>query len=499
MRAESNFQVHCSEALYSGNLWDHQREEAEDHSWEPGWILGWDPRVGKTRTIHVEARRWFDEGSIRSILVVAPRTVCSSVWGPETRAAYPTTEGKGLVRVVNLYSGPIIDRKALVRQLAWRKRNTPEFVIAIVNRDVLSKLRKELLDWGPEVLVLDELHDYKTPGSARHKAARALGDKAVLRRGLTGSLTPKDYGDFYGQLRIIDKRVFGTDQATFRERYLVCDPRYPDKVLGYRNTKELREKAFSIISVKRRKDCFDIPQVQEITRRIALPPEAKRIYKQIADNHTLENSNGKLLSVDHALSRLTVLQQLAGGYLPASALKEHEPAWIHDAKLDDALGEAQDILDDGKRVVIFHRFLVEGAKLAEKFGNISARLYGGTSDKERVRIIDAFNEPDDGESWPRVLIVQEDVGSVGISLKGADFCIFYSSGFDYMKHMQARDRIFKPKIDEGDTLVYIYLQAIGTVDAWVRNLLRKKQAVSEAILSGTSFAQAAFGDEDDDD
>jgi hypothetical protein len=339
--------------------------------------------------------------------------------------------------------------------------------------------------------VLDELHDYKTPGSLRHRAAARIAKTAHYRRGLTGTFTPKGYEDIYGQWKIMDPEIFGSRQDVFRERYIWSDPRFPSRVIGYRNVSELREKALSIATIKRKEDCFDVPERQDVIRKIALPPTIKEIYKKIVQQHVLE-TEGKLLSIDHALSRLTVLQQLVGGYLPASVQYDGENRWVHDALLDVAVDEANEIVDSGQRIVIFHRFTEEGQHLLDRFGSNAAWLHGATKPDERVRMLDAFDTP--GDDWPRILIAQEAVGSVGVTMRGADYCMFYSYGFSYATHTQARDRIWKP----GSTkLTYIYLQAIGTLSTWMRHLMLTKQNASEAMLQGASFQKIAFSEDEE--
>lgn len=499
-----------SEAIVRGkpilweNLWEHQRRAITAYGTVPRWNHLWDPRVGKTRVTLAQAADWYDSGLYRG-LVVAPQTVCATTWEPEARAAFPHAEFASSVLVVPLYEGELRNRKATLRSLIYRK--TGAFVqptLVIVNRDALAPLLKELLEWAPEWVALDELHDYKTPSSVRHRAAGRICADAKYVRGLTGTPTPKGYDDLYGQYKIVDSTVFGTNQNVFRDRYVWSDLRFHNRVIGYKNVDELRTKMLSRADVLLRGDCFDVPKEQPVPRKVSLPPSVKKLYDEIAKKHVLA-VDGKLLSLDHTLSRLTHLQRMAGGYLATGwDVEEDAPGgrWIHDAKIDVADDEVEDLVLAGKKVCIFHRFTAEGERLHEKLGGKSARVYGATKPAERKRLIEAFNSKgSDGDvTWPQVLILQESVGSVGISLIGADHIIFYSTGLGYGTHKQAYDRTFKPVTDDpGLTLVYIYLMARGTVDTWARANIKNKRNASDALLRGTSFQQAALGEKEEDD
>lgn len=472
-------------------IWDHQRERAELYKDEEGWIHKWEPRTGKTRLTHKQMVHWINELGYTRILVTAPQTVCDDVWIQETRAAFPFMgDGAQSLRILRLYSGTLAFRKSILEQESNSTRN--QATVIVVNRDALGPLQKHLIKWNPDVFVLDELHDYKTPGSNRGRAAYEIGKRAKKRRGLTGTIITRDYRDIYGQAKIVDSSVFGTQKEIFEDRYITFSHKHPDKVIGYKNIDELRTKLSTISDLKLRSECFDIPPEFLVNKKLNLPPKIKALYNEIAKKHVYESPNGKLLSVDHALARLTLLQQLAGG-----SLKRDDGTfeWVHDTLLDAAEEETLEVLASGNKNIIFYRFDQEGEKLIERLAKHGAALLNGSvkSDK-RSPLIKRFQDKD---SDCRVLIVQESIGSVGLSFAVTNYVTFYSTSASYGIHKQAKDRIFAPNTSGTLKLIYTYLQARGTVHTWIASLIRSKQEASNVLLRNEDFEYAAFGSNDE--
>lgn len=483
--------VEYSRILDSDKLWDHQEKRAKLYQDKEGWIHIWEPRTGKTRLTHKQMIHWINDLGYKKILVTAPQTVCDDIWIQETRLAFPYVgDGSSCLRILRLYAGTMAFRKSILDKEIISIQRQPTLIV--VNRDALHTLQKHLIKWAPEVFILDELHDYKTPGSYRAKAAYEIGKRTKIRRGLTGTIITKDFGDIYGQAKIIDSSVLGTQKEIFEERYITFSHIHPTKVIGYKNIDELREKLGTMSDKMFREECFDIPDELPINKKLDLPPKIKALYKEIAKTHTYE-CNGKLLSVDHALARLTLLQQLAGG-----SLKQDDGSfkWMHDTLLDAAEQETIEVLESGHKNIIFYRFDQEGEKLVERLKKYGAVLLNGNvRANERSSLIKRFQDKD---SDCRVFVVQEAIGSVGLSFAVTNYITFYSSSASYGIHKQAKDRIFAPNTSGTLKLVYTYLQAKGTVHTWIAALIRAKKEASDMLLTESDFDYAINGGDEHD-
>jgi hypothetical protein len=425
---------------------------------------------------------WTSKGLLR-FLVVAPSLAGSTVWPDTIAAEWPEAN-------VTLIAGGSVARRAnWLGALRLMDSSRPDVVI--VNPEAVAPLEAALKAWGPQAIVVDEMHLIRSAGAKRSKALARLGDKASWKRGLTGTVTPKDFSNLYSQYRFLAPDIFGTNQAQFRKRYIVPDARWPNKVVGYLHLPELQYKMHSIASVIKRKDVFGADGVQPpVIQSIPLPAPARTAYDKLAKEYVLEAEGLEgTEAISHKLSRLGVLAQLASGFVYDD---DHKARWIHDAKINGLMEELTEYFANDKPAVIFYRFDAEGVRIKHEIekvlhGKVGVALLSGSVPlSQRLEALNRFASV----GGPRYLIMQEQVGSLGISLARASTCIFFSHGFDYATHTQARDRIWKPG---PEPLLYVYLRAKDTVDYFAGRIIDAKAQASNMLLRPGSFAEAAYG------
>lgn len=462
------------------SLWNWQSKEIE-HALEPARALLWDPRTGKTRGTVECMKRAFEELGIRKFLVVAPSLAGSTTWPQTLIEAWPQAN------LTQMSGGSLKQRMTWLGNLCAEYANVPDVVVC--NVEAIAPLYGALAAWGPEGIIVDEMHLIRSAGAKRTRALVRLGDRAKWRRGLTGTPVPRDYSNVYAQYRFLDASVFGTNQEAFRRRYIVSHPTWRNKVLGYLNLPELQEKMLSIASVVKRDQVFGKDGVQPpVTQDIILPPSVRRMYDQLRDDFVLEMEHSSY-SFAHKLSRLNTLMQLASGFI-------YEPngttTWVHDAKINGLMEELEDYIEAEKPVVIFYHFDAEGERIEQKIrervadDKLVARVAGAQTLEKRVFSLGGFDKP----GGPRYLILQEQVGSLGISLAAASTCIFFSHSLAYDVHVQARDRIWKPG---EEPLLHVYLRAPGTVDYFAKQIIERKESAEHMLLRPGSFESAAAG------
>lgn len=472
-------------------LWDHQQEYVEKYALVPEHIQLWEPRTGKTRASCKGFLRAIIEENVYRVLITGPKTGCKEVWlddeVPRAMAELPPYIKWKII--------PLLDRNEDRRQILndlvleryWRMKDyeEPRVEVVIINRDMLGKLLPELLKWQPQYLIIDELHKFKHSGSVRSRAAFQLGRTAKYRRGLTGTPAARDYRDIYGQWKVIAPRIFGVNKRDFEERYCVFPPsKWQTKPISYKNVPELQKKAFSIATIVFRKDCFDIPESQDVIREISLPKEARDKYDTVVRHHVLELETTKV-PMTHTLSRMMQLRQIATGYsrYTDEDTEERETTWLHNAKIETTAEEVDDVVSSGKKIIVFHAFHPEGYALhnyLKHLGIESEMINGKVTGENRSRVISAFQH---GE-LPCV-IVQEETASESISLSAADYTIFLSHGPSADTHKQASDRSFKPQNGESPfKLVRIYPRVKGTIEVSLFNMVKKQLSLEEELLKG---------------
>jgi hypothetical protein len=145
-------------------------------------------------------------------------------------------------------------------------------------------------------------------------------------------------------------------------------------------------------------------------RYFDLPSKARRAYDKIVAEHILELRAGEEVPLAHTLQRLTALSQIATGYTRTTSNDGARLVeWLHDEKVLIARDEARDIIESGKKVIIFYRNTPEGEairKALEEYRPL--RLDGHVRDRDRHAAIEAFHNDDDR----RLIVCQEQVASL---------------------------------------------------------------------------------------
>lgn len=463
-------------------LWPHQVKEVREHLMDPARALFWEPRTGKTLTVIERINDLIGLEQISRALIIAPKTACSVVWEPELTQslAFQTA-------FYNFSNGSMKERASLLLAL---KDSTYPFVV-VLNPDVVWQLLPELRKLKFDFVCIDESHAIKSASSKRGNALRSLGQDAKFRMILTGTPDPENYVDYYGQYKFLAPGIFGTRKADFLERYTTRHPRYPSIIMQYLNTDELRDKIFSVASRVTRAEVWGATETPPVIRKVELPPKARKAYDKLSKEGVLEVETGKTVDGSHLLTRDLRLAQLTAGFITTTnADGQREDVWLHTAKIDATIEELREIVASRKKAVIFYRFTPEGHALVKaiekEYGAESVKLLAGeTSSQERVGIVTDFQRLD----VPQILVVQESVGGIAISLAAADYCIFTSCSFDYGAHKQARDRIWKKEA----TLTYIYVTCPRTIDTTIMKAIKDKRNASELMLD-IGFERAAAGD-----
>lgn len=478
------------------SLWQHQNDDIQIHGLDAAHALFWEPRTGKSRTMRGHIERLHAEKDVRRTLIVAPQLPLRTTW---------TTELLTLrdVRVHDLTEGEVPQRAARLRDLALFRATGAAAMhdIVLVNYDVLYKLRASIIKWRPQLVIADEAHLCKSPGARRAAALQRIGDYALYRRALTGTPDPRSYEDYYAIYRFLDAEIFGTSATDFRDRYCNMHPIYRNNVASYKKDMlpELRQKVFSIASRKLREDCFDMPKIHEIERTVEMPQKAWDVYEKIVEDHTY-SSDWLELDAEHKIARLGILQRITSGFaylqLENGNLNGKAAKWVHDAKINAAVEELSDIVLSGNLAVVFYLYRAEGNALVEAlskaFGSEKVvKLDGETPTDERVRMTAGFDPARTSmNDKVQILVVQEQVGSLGISFARAKYALFYSYSMNYAAHSQAADRIWSP--GTSTTLTKTYLTVPSSVDIFIRKLVSHKDASSRMLLD-VGFKQAARG------
>jgi SWI/SNF-related matrix-associated actin-dependent regulator 1 of chromatin subfamily A len=428
-----------------------QADELRDHLKDPKRAIFAAPRLGKTRMAIEYLKAWRPS----SCLITAPKTVCP-FWIEEARS-----QG---ITVLDGFSGTIKDTVRLLRANAG--------ATVVVNDDRLAAILKEMPKLAPGALIADESHRFKSVSSARGKAYRKLAKRARYVRILTGTPTPNNYANLWGQMMPFDEGDWFSSFQKFKNRYLICDQMFQSKILGYKNLPELEAKLKKWATVVKREDVFGGDQYQFVERKVFLPPKVMTLYRKLAREWIVE-LNGQTVNGTHGLTRFLRFQQITSGFVNT----ENGLQNVHTAKIDAVCEDLEEIIESGEKAVIFCRYTWEvetyEREVKERLKCKVVVIQGSTPTPKRQEAIDLVNTSKD----PVVCIAQIQAASTGISLAGATHALFTSETFSYSEQVQAQDRIYSP----GKNKCVTYYRVPNTIDMYIAKTLEMKKSLGESV------------------
>ena len=196
--------------------WEHQRHAvgacmAHLRAGARGFALLMEQRTGKTRCALEVASR-LEASGVRRVLVVALKTPCSE-WAKQA-AEYLPMEHR-----LEILSGTPKKRRQMLEELT----GFDGLSVAVVAFQSAWRT-PELLAWGADLIVVDEMQHIKTPTSKQTKGVVKLAQGADYRLGLTGTAILQGPLDVFAQYLYVEPTLFGESFYAFKARYSVSEP-----------------------------------------------------------------------------------------------------------------------------------------------------------------------------------------------------------------------------------------------------------------------------------
>ena len=413
---------------------------------------------GKTLTAIATMGAAYQMGAIKTVLIIAPTSVCS-VW-PKEFDDYADFKYN-----VAVLLGDKQKRLAALRSLTAFPFKA--LLVAVINYE--STWREG---------ICDESQRIKEPKAKQSQAMHKLGDVAKYKLILSGTPIQNNAIDLYSQYRFLDPTVFGTNFYAFRSRYAIMGGFDRRQIVGYRDLDKLIQKEHSIAYRVTKEEALDLPEQTFLTQYITLEGKDKQLYDKIKRDSFAELENGGVITAPTVLTKLLRLQQFTGGFIQAD--EGLKPEYVFKGKLS----ALEDILDDyvlsaGKKLVIFCRFRPEIdliSKSLEKKRIRYASIYGDIKINDRGDIVKQFQT----DPEVKVFLAQIDTAGLGITLTAADTCVYYSVNFNYAAYSQSLARIHR--IGQKNRCTYIHLTVEHSIDETILKALAKKEDLAKTVV-----------------
>jgi SNF2 family DNA or RNA helicase len=208
------------------------------------------------------------------------------------------------------------------------------------------------------------------------------------------------------------------------------------------------------------------------TRDVALTNQAQKYYKQLKTQFMIEAS-GEQVSAVNAAANLNKLLQISGG---AVYTDNHE---VIEFDVTPRLNALMEVIDEtSHKVIIFvpyrHTIQLVSNYLIGK-GIANEIINGDVSARERSNIFNRFQTSED----PRVLVIQPQAASHGVTLTAANTVVFWSPVMSVETYLQCIARI--NRVGQKNSMTVVNLQG-SDVERKMYAMLQGKVDMHEKLV-----------------
>jgi SWI/SNF-related matrix-associated actin-dependent regulator of chromatin subfamily A-like protein 1 len=330
----------------------------------------------------------------------------------------------------------------------------------IVHYDAVGKVAKNLTDEKFDLLVCDEATYLKNRQTIRAKSVlgsykerrRFPGIKTKYVIFLTGTPVMSRPIEAFALLNFLDKDRFNNFYH-FTQRYGGWKGDAP------RNLTDLHDRTKDLV-IRRMKNQVlkELPDKQRNDLYVELTPAEKKEYnKLLKEMFGMWRESGKP-SVQH----MPKLQ-----------------SFLTEKKMPRLIEMVDEFLDNDRPILIFSCYIAPLKFLHEHYGDKSAILTGAMKKEERQVSIDRLTN---GEAKVGLFSLK----AAGMGIDGLqhkiDTVVFIDMDWVPANHEQAEDRTHR--IGQTSQVQAYYMICDGTIDEYMRDILKEKQEIADMIVDG---------------
>lgn len=448
-----------SDGTVGRTLYEHQKEGIKFLLSRNGCLLADDMGLGKTIMSIIAAL----ESGAERILIVCPASVKIN-WERE-------------IHYLQCYDTKIIDGKR------WEQAK-----FTIINYDLLKNFHEipgknfseddlcwdnqHIVNSNFDLCIIDEAHYLKNPNSIRGSIMKDICTSYGIEKVwlLSGTPVANRPMDFYNLLKLI-KSPLADNWKFYVQRY--CEGRQITTTLkngrkkkiwltnGASNLDELALKTKNLYLRRLKTDISDMPEKNISPVYHNLNKKQRKNYENLWEEYLDERAKQKKRGIPPK-------DMVELGLLRKFVAMEAIPLTID---------MAENIIEQGNKVIIFTNFTDELMEFDKYFGNKCVIHYGEMSDKEKQRSVDSFQQNDN----IKVFIGNIKSAGVGITLTEATYVIFNSFSWVPGNNEQAEDRSYR--IGQKNNVTVYYQLFNNTVSTIMWGTVKKKQSVIDSIIN----------------
>lgn len=425
---------------------DHQKITASFLSLRPRAFCFNEAGTGKTSAAIWAADYLMNLGLVKKVLVICPLSIMYSAWQADI---FKTA----MHRSCGVAHGASSKRIKIIKG---------DYDFTIINFDGVGVVAKEIAETKYDLIIVDEANAYKTSSTKRWKILAKLIMPSTRLWMMTGTPASQSPLDAFGLARLISPQRVPKYVTAWRDKvmYQVTRFKWVPKPTSQREVFHALQPAIRYTKA----ECLDLPDVTYQTRDVPLSLQVQVYYKNLKTQLLIEAA-GEQISAVNAAASLNKLLQISGGAVYTDNRE------VVEFDINPRLNALSEVIEEtSNKVVVFVPFIhtidVVTAFL-DKNGITNRVIKGAVTATQRSKIIEEFQSQED----PRVLVIQPQSASHGVTLTAADTVVFWSPVMSVETYLQCIARI--DRVGQQNKMTVVHLQG-SDVERKMYNMLQGK-------------------------
>jgi len=418
---------------------EHQKDAIKSLVENKKFILADDMGLGKTTSTIIAAL----ETGAKKILIICPASLKIN-WQRE---------------IENYSDKPT----SIIEGKKWE-----DGTFVIINYDIIKNFHDEkkkddsvLLKTKFDLVIIDEAHYIQNKQAQRTKLINDFVSNVERLWLLTGTPITSRPINYFNLLNLIECPV-AKNWMAYVKRYcngfqFQAGRRKIWNVSGASNLEELRDRTAPLVLRRLKENVLDLPD--KIITLVYLRLKSKEYEALMGEYYDWYDKNGDSDSLTLQFTKLTKVRQV-----------------IAEEKVPSTIEICENIVEQGKKVIVFTNFTKTLEMILEHFGKSAVRLDGQMSQKERQLSVDRFQN----DESVMVFVGNIKAAGVGITLTAGEAVVMNDLSFLPSDHSQAEDRSYRYG-QKNNVLVY-YPIFDNTVEGIIYDILKKKKDIFETVM-----------------
>jgi SWI/SNF-related matrix-associated actin-dependent regulator 1 of chromatin subfamily A len=421
---------------------EHQKIAIETLLKNDKFILADSMGVGKTTSAIIASL----ESKAKKILIICPASLKIN-WKRE----------------IELYTN---DKVAIIDGKIWIE---DDVTYTIINYDILKNFydsdnpeNSELIISNFDLCIIDEAHKIANSQTIRTKIILAISGKIKKIWLLSGTPITSRPINYFNLLKLIDCPVANNWMA-YVKRYcngfqFKAGKRKIWNVSGASNLDELRERTSKYILRRHKEDILDLPE--KIITPIYLRLKSKEYENFMGEYYDwYDNKKEESSSLTVQFTKLMKVRKL-----------------ISLEKIQSTIDFCEDILEQGKKIIIFTNFIEPLNKIYEHFGDKAVKLDGSMNSKQKQESVDKFQN----DEKTMIFVGQIIAAGVGLTLTSAEVVVMNDLSFVPADHAQAEDRAYR--FGQKNKVLVYYPIFENTIEGKIYDILNRKKQIVRTVM-----------------